>query len=146
MPYADHAKNLECDRRYRRTEARRSSWRTWYHAQDKRQLCAAKLRRAREAKRLLHRRDGWRCHYCGKRGTSRTLTRDHKVPRKDGGRSTLDNLVSACRSCNQRKGVKPYGTFLNQMREERGLPPTWAATDPELWAAASWFAEAGRER
>lgn len=55
----------------------------------------------------------------------RTLTKDHVVPLRDGGRGTLDNLVSACRSCNQRKGVRPYATFMERMRAERGLPPAW---------------------
>jgi hypothetical protein len=29
---------------------------------------------------------------------------DHVVPRHRGGRHTWDNLVSACRTCNHRKG------------------------------------------
>lgn len=131
MPYADPARNAECDRNYRRSDARRESWRRYWTT-----------RRPRYRLRLsLHRRDRWRCHYCGKRGTMRTLTKDHVMPFSRGGKHTLDNLVSACRSCNQRKGVKPYEVFVDQLREERGLKPTWAENDPELWAAASWFAE-----
>jgi len=55
----------------------------------------------------------------------RTLTKDHRVPFRDGGKHTLDNLVSACRSCNQRKGTKPYDVFVERMRAERGLEPAW---------------------
>lgn len=125
MPYADPAKNAACDARYRRSENRRSSWRQWYHRQDKAVLCQRQLERLRAKKRALHRRDGWACHYCGRRGTMKTLTQDHKVPRRDGGRSVAENLVSACRSCNQRKGVKPYEAFVERMRAERGLVPLW---------------------
>jgi len=135
MPYADHARNVVCDQRYRRTEARRSSWRAWYHRQDKRSICRLKLARLRAKKRELHRRDGWRCHYCGTRGTMATLTQDHKIPRKDGGRSTLNNLVSACRSCNQRKGTKPYDVFVERMRAERGLVPLWVEEESAFTVA-----------
>lgn len=48
-------------------------------------------------------RDGFACVYCGASGD---LSADHLVPWADGGRSALDNLVTACRSCNSSKGVK----------------------------------------
>lgn len=115
MPYADHARNVECDRRYRLTADRRESWRDWWR----------KVNPSRRLRLTLHRRDGWRCHYCDKRGTMRTLTKDHKVPLRDGGPGTLDNLVSACRSCNQRKGIMPYDSFVERMRAQRGLAPLW---------------------
>lgn len=42
------------------------------------------------------RRDHHRCAYCGRTGT----TIDHVVPRAQGGRSTWENCVAACRPCN----------------------------------------------
>lgn len=45
------------------------------------------------------RRDSNRCHYCGKDAN----TVDHKTPLSRGGKSTLDNLVAACRACNSSK-------------------------------------------
>jgi uncharacterized Zn finger protein (UPF0148 family) len=33
---------------------------------------------------------------------------DHVLPVVDGGRSTFRNLVTACPSCNQRKGIKSW--------------------------------------
>ena len=49
-------------------------------------------------------RDNYTCQYCGIR--TRDLTLDHVIPRSKGGPHTWDNLVSACRSCNHRKGGK----------------------------------------
>jgi hypothetical protein len=49
------------------------------------------------------RRDKGTCRYCGSaRGPFHI---DHVLPVRDGGRSTLRNLVTACPPCNQRKGV-----------------------------------------
>ncbi len=44
-------------------------------------------------------RDGRRCAYCGEHGD----TVDHIMPRSRGGVDTWDNLVCACRPCNNRK-------------------------------------------
>lgn len=48
-------------------------------------------------------RDGGRCRYCGAEILT-DYTLDHVVPRVQGGGSTLDNLVLACRPCNTEKG------------------------------------------
>lgn len=52
------------------------------------------------------RRDGFRCAYCG-RGESDgvKLHIDHLVPVARGGRSELDNLVTACQDCNLGKSA-----------------------------------------
>ena len=50
----------------------------------------------------IFRRDGYRCQYCGKRPARPTL--DHVIPRRLGGAHTWENLVTACPSCNLRKG------------------------------------------
>jgi len=50
-------------------------------------------------------RDGWRCRYCARRLNPTTGTVDHVKPLSQGGaRTRLDNLVAACRDCQQRKG------------------------------------------
>ena len=48
-------------------------------------------------------RDGNVCVYCGGSGGQK-LTIDHVIPRSRGGRSTWDNVVAACATCNRRKG------------------------------------------
>ena len=64
------------------------------------------IRRPRPQVRLSRRevflRDGYTCQYCGLK--SRELTLDHVIPRHRGGKHIWDNLVSACKSCNHRKG------------------------------------------
>jgi len=52
----------------------------------------------------LFRRDRQICLYCGQRFSIRELTRDHVVPRSRGGTDDWENVVSACLTCNQRKG------------------------------------------
>ena len=46
-------------------------------------------------------RDRFSCQYCG---VKEELTFDHLVPRAHGGQTTWENVVTACSSCNLRKG------------------------------------------
>ena len=47
-------------------------------------------------------RDGYACRYCGSDGPFQI---DHVVPVALGGATTMGNLVTACVTCNQRKGA-----------------------------------------
>lgn len=60
--------------------------------------------RVRLTKREILRRDNYTCQYCGQRSLS--LTIDHVIPRRLGGKYTWENLVAACPACNHRKGDK----------------------------------------
>lgn len=62
-----------------------------------------------EIRAEIYKRDGWQCHYCG---SCDDLTLDHKTPRSKGGGDHPSNLLTACRSCNSRKGTKSYDEFL----------------------------------
>ena len=68
----------------------------------------AQVKRPRPVLRLSRRevfmRDKWTCQYCGI--VTRDLTLDHIMPRTRGGAHTWENLVSACKTCNHRKGAK----------------------------------------
>ena len=44
------------------------------------------------------------CQYCSKKFTDKELTLDHMLPKSRGGQNTWENLVSACKKCNQKKG------------------------------------------
>ncbi len=58
----------------------------------------------------VFKRDSYECQYCG---TKTELTLDHVLPRSRKGRSSWTNLVTACKSCNARKG--------DSLPEEAGL-------------------------
>jgi 5-methylcytosine-specific restriction endonuclease McrA len=60
----------------------------------------------RLTRRNLMFRDAHECQYCGKRPPLRDLNIDHVVPRSRGGGDSWENLVTACRVCNLRKGWK----------------------------------------
>ncbi|MCU0326479.1 MAG: HNH endonuclease [Spirosomaceae bacterium] len=49
----------------------------------------------------VFRRDSNKCVYCG---SHEDLTLDHLIPKSKGGKTNWDNLVTACRRCNSRKG------------------------------------------
>jgi Restriction endonuclease len=56
--------------------------------------------------RELFRRDAYICMYCGGQFRESALTRDHVIPFSRGGTDRWSNVVTACRSCNTRKGNK----------------------------------------
>ena len=49
-------------------------------------------------------RDDFHCQYCGNRFKEDDLTIDHVHPRSKGGKNDWDNVATACRDCNQKKG------------------------------------------
>ncbi len=57
-------------------------------------------------------RDDYRCVYCGNVFDVAELTVDHVQPQVRSGDRSGGNLVTACRSCNTRKGAQRLSTFL----------------------------------
>ena len=51
----------------------------------------------------LFKRDSRLCLYCGVPFRSRELSRDHVTPISKGGQDTWNNVVTACRRCNNHK-------------------------------------------
>lgn len=58
----------------------------------------------RFSKGNLFLRDAWQCQYCGCSVCSRTATVDHVLPVSHGGKTTFENTVTACGTCNANKG------------------------------------------
>ncbi len=56
------------------------------------------------SRRTVMARDQYTCQYCGATPLRADLTIDHIMPRSRGGVTDWDNVVVACRSCNQKKG------------------------------------------
>jgi 5-methylcytosine-specific restriction endonuclease McrA len=65
-------------------------------------------------KHRLFARDRHICAYCGNHYAEADLTVEHIVPVSRGGQHTWTNVVTACRSCNTRKG--------NRRPEEAHMP------------------------
>ncbi len=58
-------------------------------------------------------RDGYRCGYCG---ATSNLCIDHVVPISRGGATLIDNLVTACVSCNSKKKDKHPRRFVESLQ------------------------------
>ena len=61
-------------------------------------------------------RDGYVCYYCGYEG--KELTIDHIIPVSKAPELAIDinNMVTACKPCNSKKGKRSQGVFLERMR------------------------------
>lgn len=71
-------------------------------------------------------RDAFTCQYCGESPGRYQLTVDHVVPRSRGGKQGWDNLVTACKRCNQKKGsLLPAEALMNPIR--RPFEPSYVA-------------------
>lgn len=83
-------------------------------------------------------RDRFSCQYCGQAFSSHDLTFDHVIPRSRNGRTEWTNVVTACASCNLRKGNKLLSQTGMRLRSKpvapsnhllqnagRGFPPNF---------------------
>lgn len=57
-------------------------------------------------------RDGYRCRYCGRKGGGVQMTYDHVKLWEDGGETSVENGVCACKRCNNRRGRMDYKEWL----------------------------------
>ena len=77
---------------------------------------------------FLFARDGYRCQYCHRGQVElrprECLTRDHMVPISRGGGNEWTNVVTACSSCNTRKG--------NRLASECGMHPLVPPHEPHF--------------
>jgi len=71
------------------------------------------------------------CQYCGAKGIP--LTIDHVIPKALGGKDIWTNLVTACHSCNNRKG--------NRTPEEAGMALNRKPKKPHRLHTLQKFAE-----
>jgi len=94
----------------------------------------------RYSKHNVFLRDGYTCQYCGDDVSRKTATLDHVLPVSHGGKTTFENTVCACATCNANKGndkkivpkhkpVKPtYYQLVEKRRNQQwDMPhPSWA--------------------
>lgn len=77
---------------------------------------------------------GFRCFYCEhlmyrykkQPLPPDTLTKDHYIPRSEGGVTHPDNMVAACSQCNNLRGDVSIEVFYN-------LQQKWFKKNPYLW-------------
>ena len=80
-------------------------------------------------------RDKFACQYCGDK---KDLTFDHLLPKSKGGVTNWENVVTACSTCNVKKGgklpaqcgmypkIKPYKPTEEQLHKNgRNFPPNF---------------------
>lgn len=83
-------------------------------------------------------RDHFTCLYCGVSQSANDLTFDHVVPRSRGGRTTWQNVATACSACNLHKANRtpaeahmalrwvPARPSAHQLQDAgRGFPPNY---------------------
>jgi 5-methylcytosine-specific restriction endonuclease McrA len=77
---------------------------------------------------FLFARDDYRCQFCGRAGdelrTREYLTRDHLVPLSRGGTNEWTNVITACATCNTKKG--------NRLVDECAMKPLKAPHEPHF--------------
>ena len=86
------------------------------------------IRREKEKARKLRHTKWWRrriargvCYYCGTKVGSKNLTMDHVVPLSRGGTSSRDNIVPACKECNNKKKYMlpwEWEEYLRKLRDD----------------------------
>lgn len=66
----------------------------------------------------VFKRDGFVCQYCGAHPPSVILHVDHINPVAKGGSNAMDNLVTACESCNQGKSDRELSDIPQSLQEK----------------------------
>ena len=71
----------------------------------------------------VFRRDNYTCQYCGRK--MGTLTVDHVIPRRLGGKTDWANVVAACPRCNHLKGgMTPKNSRMYPKKRPKRPPST----------------------
>eukprot|EP00210_Caulerpa_lentillifera_P007832 g7474.t1 len=89
-------------------------------------------------RRNVLRRDRFSCVYCG---VTQNLTVDHVIPISKGGTNHWENVVTACRSCNNRKGNRTLEQIGWKLKTKPRRPGAydfyrslnWPQNHPEEW-------------
>lgn len=69
----------------------------------------------------VFKRDMFCCQYCGRVPPAIILEVDHILPVASGGKSSIDNLLTACFDCNRGKGAAPLTAVPQTVSEKAAL-------------------------
>ena len=72
----------------------------------------------------VYRRDRGLCAYCGRAISFEDASMDHIIPQSRGGPAAWDNLVNACRRCNEKKA--------DRTPEQAGMPLRFTPFTPKV--------------
>ncbi len=97
----------------------------------------------RFSKENIFYRDNYTCVYCGYQFPKNQLTLDHVIPFSKGGQKTWANIVTACHTCNNKKGDRSPEQFGYKLMKKPKMPSiknyisfyTKVQTIPEQWRA-----------
>ena len=83
------------------------------------------------------------CQYCGDRFPTHDLTFDHVIPRSRGGRTTWENVVTACGGLQSAQGSSCRASATCSRASTTCQPSTWELQDngrafPPNYLHASW--------
>ncbi len=86
-------------------------------------------------------RDANKCQYCGHKFNKSHLTLDHVIPVVQKGEKNWENIVTACKPCNQKKGGRTPAqagmALIKKPRRPMWLPATTVAmgvaVTPDRW-------------
>jgi 5-methylcytosine-specific restriction endonuclease McrA len=97
------------------------------------------------SRRNIFKRDRYTCQYCGVQPGPQELTIDHVFPKSRGGRSTWENCLLACVSCNKQKANRTPAEA-GMVARKTARKPSWKAlarVNPRL-RRESWEQFLGR--
>lgn len=66
----------------------------------------------------VFKRDGFKCQYCGAHPPDAILHVDHIEAVANGGTNDMDNLITACASCNMGKSAVPLSVVPQSLAEK----------------------------
>ena len=119
--YGGDGKGATGRRKYKYNQSQHWDWytykaRSWHTSLSKIGQCPSAL----QIRVWLLRQPDY-CCYCGVKLTSTNVQMDHAMPHSRGGSNDFNNLVLACKACNQAKGNMSYPEYCSLL----GLIEDW---------------------
>lgn len=93
------------------------------------------------SRKNVYLRDNYTCQYCGQQFKPDDLTFDHVIPRCKGGQTHWENIVTACKDCNYKKGGKTLTEAHMELIKEPFIPSTRHLENMSMIRSSSSYAD-----